>query len=236
MKDRRCFGITRNLNRCSRTGNWLLFCEEHSRQWIGWLFFLIFTVGGGTASIYGVLPALLSKPSMTVKLPEGTKPEQAISMAKMEGVKFTTPSATDVVAKFFVRPSLSDPLDENSSIVGLVSVSPFQPSKFDFTFDAGDCIFLGRVLALDTHLDRAEVIISTISCIDNAKRNFTVTAEDTKRQYLGRVVSISTPTEDWLPVVNDGKSLSVPIFSNALVKFSPAVESIPLAGKTTQRY
>ena len=47
----RCWGLTRNLNRCHREGPWWLFCGEHRRQWISWSAFIVFTVGGGTASI-----------------------------------------------------------------------------------------------------------------------------------------------------------------------------------------
>lgn len=51
---RRCWGRLANLHRCGRKGDWRFFCEDHERQWIIFIFFLIFTVGGGTASIYAV--------------------------------------------------------------------------------------------------------------------------------------------------------------------------------------
>ena len=40
----RCWGITKNLHRCKRTGDWTFFCDEHQRQPIYWLFSLTFTV------------------------------------------------------------------------------------------------------------------------------------------------------------------------------------------------
>jgi len=49
---RRCFGITINLHRCSRVGNWTFFCQEHKKQPIVWFSFLVFTVIAGIASIY----------------------------------------------------------------------------------------------------------------------------------------------------------------------------------------
>lgn len=52
---RRCFGLTRSLNRCGRIGEWRWFCDEHKRQPIIWAFFIVFTVLGGAASIYSVL-------------------------------------------------------------------------------------------------------------------------------------------------------------------------------------
>lgn len=48
---RRCYGITKNLYRCGREGEWKLFCHEHKKQPLVWLCGLIFTVLAGTASI-----------------------------------------------------------------------------------------------------------------------------------------------------------------------------------------
>ena len=52
---KRCLGITRNLTRCNRMGEWKLFCEEHKRQPLVWVIFIVFTVIAGTASIYSAL-------------------------------------------------------------------------------------------------------------------------------------------------------------------------------------
>lgn len=46
-----CFGLARNLNRCGRIGDWTVFCNEHHKQWISWVIFIVFTVGSGTLSI-----------------------------------------------------------------------------------------------------------------------------------------------------------------------------------------
>jgi hypothetical protein len=51
VRENRCFGITRNLHRCGRSGDWRLFCPEHRRQPIAWLVFLVFTVVAGFSSI-----------------------------------------------------------------------------------------------------------------------------------------------------------------------------------------
>lgn len=47
----RCFGIARNLHRCGRIGDWKFFCFEHRLQPILGLFFLLFTIPVGLASI-----------------------------------------------------------------------------------------------------------------------------------------------------------------------------------------
>lgn len=50
---RRCYGRTLNFRRCGRYGDWSLFCDDHRYQPFGWLFVLVFTVGGSMASYYG---------------------------------------------------------------------------------------------------------------------------------------------------------------------------------------
>lgn len=50
-----CLGITRNLNRCNRIGDWKFFCAEHRLQPVVWVTFIIFTVIAGGASIYSAL-------------------------------------------------------------------------------------------------------------------------------------------------------------------------------------
>ena len=82
-------------------------------------------------------------------------------MAKMEGVKFNTPSATDVVAKFYVRPTATNPVDQQLGVFALVSVSPFKPMNSTTVFDAGDCHFLGHVTAFDS-LSRKAVLSGVI--------------------------------------------------------------------------
>ncbi len=50
----RCYGYTKNLQRCSRNGEWRFFCHEHKRQPVIWIFTLIFTILAGSTSIYSV--------------------------------------------------------------------------------------------------------------------------------------------------------------------------------------
>jgi len=49
---RRCFGFGRNLHRCGREGPWILFCQDHRRQPLGWLSFIVFTAFAGSLGIY----------------------------------------------------------------------------------------------------------------------------------------------------------------------------------------
>jgi hypothetical protein len=73
----RCFGITRNLNRCNRTGEWDLFCKEHRRQPLVWLVFIIFTVVAGAASIYSALQSARTEIQHTPALGASKSGQQA---------------------------------------------------------------------------------------------------------------------------------------------------------------
>jgi hypothetical protein len=49
---KQCFGRTRNLHRCGRTGDWKCFCPEHRYQPLKLVFALVFTVAAGIASMH----------------------------------------------------------------------------------------------------------------------------------------------------------------------------------------
>lgn len=237
MKNNRCFGITRNLHRCSREGDWKLFCAEHSRQWFGWLFTLIFTVGAGAASISSVMPSFFPRATQSIEIPGENNLERAISMAKMEGVKFRDASATEVLAKFYVRPTASYPLNEKLGIFALVSVSPFRPEDSEKVFDPGDCRFLGHVISFDPMSRKAVLSIKTISCTDNANQVAGLENEDYERSPTGLVASVDTPTEMGLILSNqDDGTYSVPMFGNVLIKFVAPVQRLKAMGKTSDRF
>jgi hypothetical protein len=59
MCNQQCYGITKNLNRCGRTGSWRFFCNDHKRQPLMWLSTLLFTVIAGSLSIYSGLKPVL---------------------------------------------------------------------------------------------------------------------------------------------------------------------------------
>lgn len=237
MTNNRCWGLTRNLHRCSRTGDWKIFCGDHKRQWIGWSFTLIFTVLGGAASIYGVLPSLFEKSEPYVSIPSGTNLDRAISMAKMEGVAFKASSATDVVAKFFVRPTVTFPINDDLAVFALVSVSPFKPKDSDSTFDAGDCRFLGHVTSFDPFSHKAILSVKTISCTDNSNKAFTLENDANEQIPLGLLASLSSPTEMNLILTKeqDG-TYSAPMFSNALIKFVRPIDKLKIVGTASERF
>jgi hypothetical protein len=87
----RCWGITRNLNRCGRDGEWRFFCSEHRRQPFVWLIFIIFTIIAGIASIYSAL-----RPSKEIT--------QTIGPSSIEGIHKEVGPKSENTAK---TPSIS---------------------------------------------------------------------------------------------------------------------------------
>lgn len=190
---------------------------------------------GSVASIYSVWPEVHPKSALSVPVPSGNNIERAISMAKMEGVEFKSPSASEVVSKFYVRPTVLPLSDSNLSDFALVSVSPFRPSGSSSTFDAGDCRFLGKVTGFDPSSNKAVLSITAISCTNNSNQAFTLQLDELSTK--GVIVDLQSPTEsDFQLIKDDDKSYSVPIFSNGLVKFSPPVEAIKYVGQTGERF
>lgn len=72
---RRCWGLTRNLHRCRRTGQWGFFCDEHRRQPFIWLSFVVFTVLGSIASMQSAW--------WQTRQPSLSDPEFAYNMARV---------------------------------------------------------------------------------------------------------------------------------------------------------
>lgn len=237
MNNNRCFGLTRTFHRCSREGEWRIFCVEHNRQWIGWVFTFVFTVVAGAASIYSVAPSFLPKSPPTISISGSNNIERAISMAKMEGVKFNTPSATEVVAKFYVRPMATYPIHKDMAIFALVSVSPFKPLNSESTFDAGDCRFLGHVTAFDPTSNKAVLSVKTISCTDNANQAFALENEDYELKPNGLLADLDAPTENSITLTKESDgTYSVPMFNNALLKFYRPIAGLKKIGRSFERF
>ncbi len=233
----RCFGFTRNCRLCSRKGDWSFFCADHKLQWIKWLIFLVFTVIAGSASIYSVAPSFLSKSDPEVQVPGSNNIERSIFMAKMEGVKFTTPSASKVVAKFFVRPTVTLSIDEDFSMFALVSVSPFKPKNSKIVFDAGDCRFLGYAIMFEPGSNKATFSVKTISCTNNENDAYSLEFADHKNSPVGLLSDLNEPTEMSISLDSDQEGFySVPMFKNVLINFLEPIEELNYVGRTVDRF
>lgn len=96
----RCWGLTRNLQFCGRRGNWRLFCNEHRRQPLGWICFLIFTVLAGTASILSYVGQIRFRETAQVnELPATTPSPTLESQARPTSgspAPLSTPPVSDV--------------------------------------------------------------------------------------------------------------------------------------------
>lgn len=80
---RRCFGLTRNLNRCGRIGDWRFFCYEHKKQPLAWMAFFTFTVLGGAASIISYVSPPVPPPLPANKLPAPVPHQRQGNQAKV---------------------------------------------------------------------------------------------------------------------------------------------------------
>src|SRR5437867_2367252 len=81
----RCLGLNGSLRRCNRKGDWRFFCHDHSKLPLVWGGFLIFTVGGGLASILSYIgqgPA-----TITNRVPETNSTQSASAPAILPSPK-----------------------------------------------------------------------------------------------------------------------------------------------------
>ncbi|MBN3183031.1 hypothetical protein H5A18_14100 [Pectobacterium brasiliense] len=239
MKENRCWGMTKISKRCGRKGNWSLFCEDHKNQWIKGLFFVI---------AIPVIPSIIAsflyswgtdsktEKELSVKVQGENAIDKALSQAKMEGANLMTPSATEVIAKFFVLPSVTTQLD-TAPPFALVSVSPFKPLNSDLIFDAGDCRFLGYVIDFYP-LSRAGIFsIETISCTDNNSHSYSLKYDNYKNAPQGLLAELHSPTELHLTLSQEQDGIySMPLYSNALVKFVEPVSALNLNGRAITRF
>ncbi len=96
---KQCWGLKRNLTRCQRTGDWRLFCDEHKRQPLVWLFTLVFTVIAGSASIYScaLRPALPTASG-------GITPTNTVLRIRPDDNNISIPSFSDTTATHMLLP------------------------------------------------------------------------------------------------------------------------------------
>ena len=238
MRHKRCFAFTKKLKRCARKGDWRLFCHEHKYQWLNvGLFVLVFPIATGIIASWAFSWLTASEPALSVNVPGQNSIDQALSKAKMEGAGYNTPSATEVVAKFYVLPTVTSRLDTKSSVFSLVSVSPFKPANSDFTFDAGDCRFLGYVTDFNPLSRDAVFSIKTVSCTDNANQSYELEFGDYVNAPQGLLADVRSPTEQHLTLSREqGGTYSLPLYTNVLVKFKKPVSALEYKGKVSKRF
>lgn len=238
MRQKRCCALTKKFKRCAREGDWKIFCDEHKHQWLkGGLNFFVFPIATGIIASWAFSWFTASEPPLSVNVPGQNVIDKALSKAKMEGAGYNTPSANEVVAKFYVLPTVTSKLDTQSSVFSLVSVSPFKPENSDFTFDAGDCRFLGYVTDFNALSRGAVFSIKTVSCTDNANQSYELEFEDYIDAPQGLLADVRSPTELHLTLSReqDG-TYSLPLYTNVLVKFNKPVSALEHKGKASTRF
>jgi len=102
--DNALFRINRNLRRCNRSVEGRLFCVDHRRQPIVWIFVLIFTVIAGSASIYSALQGGNQRKADNRIVPENRKNFDELADVALRFVYPKSPSLillnnSDAIAK-----------------------------------------------------------------------------------------------------------------------------------------
>ena len=106
----RCLGVNRNLRRCNRSVEGHLFCSDHRRQPIVWIFVLIFTVIAGSASIYSALQGAKQRKADDIIVTDNKKEYPPIS-------KKSAQELADVTLRFVYPKSPALILVNNSGAI-----------------------------------------------------------------------------------------------------------------------
>lgn len=176
-----------------------------------------------------------------VEIPGDSLIEQKLSMAKIEGVKYKSPSNAFTIAKPLTLPvlnELTNPLVTESwgNKFMLASVSPFKPSNQDTIFDPGQCRFLGKATGVDTVKMEGTFDIETISCVDSRVEAYELTAKMLHSRRIGYLARASDIGNNSLPLSKNDKVLSLGDEQNVVVIFDNPVNQMRWVGKSALRF
>ena len=124
----RCFGLTTSLNRCQRSGSWRFFCPEHKKQPLIWVFTFIFTIGGGTASIYSVLKSDDKSPVLPQAVAEANK--ETKKAVRATGVGLPPTDITDPAQKYYMAKRAAE-VDAMRKLAEAIGASVKSESRVD---------------------------------------------------------------------------------------------------------
>jgi hypothetical protein len=215
-KNRKCHGRKSNLHRCRRTGDWLLFCEDHSRQWVSWLSVLVFTIIAGTASIASQFPLIEYWRSETVEVPGKDNFQKTINKAKMEAVSQNTTKDNAVLGKVFVRPIAEFiSTEKNDSHIAITLISPFKPLGTSYTYKADECRFLGKASYFDKENKEARFYIYAASCSRNDGSVYSADARKISgAKEIGYISLPGMSGKDLIPLVSEENIHTLPKDTN----------------------
>jgi hypothetical protein len=221
--ENRCMGLNNNLRRCGRHGEWRLFCADHRRQWIIWMFGLVFTVAGGTASIISQTPLLNFLMSDKVIVEGRSNIEKTINKAMMEGVYHTTPNSSVLLGKVYVRPVLEFmDTPENDSHIAVTLISNFKPSDSSYVYEADDCRFLGKASHFDKDNMIAHFYIYAASCTRQYGTNYISNVREMENvSAIGYLSLPGLSGKKNIPVISENKSYTLPYDYNVEIHLNP---------------
>lgn len=169
-----------------------------------------------------------------VVVPGHNNIERQINLAKMQGVAQSAPSTEFALAVPFARPSMprSSPAEEwHGGLVALSNASPLRSSNQDLVFAPGRCRFLGTVQWQDRASLKGQANISLISCVmDNGDAYGFGVADG---PAIGFVAPLERPMDRDLSLVEEGRSVTLPLSSQYVVRLLSPLTSVPYKGKSS---
>ena len=198
----------------------------------------VFALGGltwlFTQRDYSFLDSITSGVSSSVPVPGRSLLERQINLAKMEGAAALTSSTEFATAVPFARPSLAR--GEGAQVSGadvfaFSNASPLRSENQDLVFGAGRCRFLGRVAWSDQSVPQAQALIDGLSCVLDNRDAYSLRNPD--GAPIGFVARIETPESETLILVDDGKSVTLPLNQKYIVRFFKPIKDISFKGKSS---
>jgi len=170
-----------------------------------------------------------------VRIPGRNIIERQINLAKMQGAARSDPSTEFAIAVPFARPSMSrsTPAKEwhAAGLIALSNASPLRSSNQDVVFAPGRCRFLGVVQWQDRAKLMGEANISLMSCVLENGDSYQFGVAD--GPPIGFVVLLETPMNRSLPLIEEDRSVTLPLSKQYVVRLLAPLSSVPLKGKSS---
>lgn len=223
----RCFGFSSNLKLCKRQGSWWFFCHDHKRQWLIWISFVVFTMGGGGASIFGVIKSTPDAERITNASPLVIESVINNELVGEERIVFALPVIDHSLSVHFPI------LIKNTTITRIqnIAITLILNSKYIHSFPArkgNKAEILGslRVGDLDRRVNHIGTLSSSTTMLRGLNGKTSLVIEEPlvwTKKYLNEIASGNAPIVDIeIRVTGDG------ILQSSFIKKLQAVNDIAI--------
>ncbi|MCR5895517.1 MULTISPECIES: hypothetical protein [Burkholderia] len=169
----------------------------------------------------------------SVPVPGRNVLERQINLAKLIGATATDASDEFVVAIPFSRPALSRGSRslEGMNDVYLSNASLLRPAKQDIVFGAGRCRMHGMVDWPDRAVLQGEATIDGIAC--TLENGDSYILEHDGAAPIGFMTEIGTPSSRTLSLIEDDKSVTLPVNHRYMVRFLSPIQALRFTDKSS---